>query len=174
MIIVTLRPAHEVDPDTDELGRSAVGWYPGMPPDQLRAAGRGCWKLGERAGHERYVLFVAQDRVRGAMEIQGFTRHGDRRAIEGEMLGAGHPIHDTYVGGPDPSASRTRNPIHYWEPGSDKTTCGCGCGAPTDRDFLPGHDQRAIHDRISRAFRSVREFLVWFDQQFPAEGEAAA
>lgn len=166
MIAITLKAAHELDPSKDELGRSLAGWYPGMPPEELYEAGRGCWKLGPRANREQYALFIAQDRVRGAMEIDGFTNHGPRRAMYGQMLAPGHPLYDQYMGQPDPVPSRTRNPVRYWDP-DQGGQCGCGCGAQTDREFLPGHDQRAIHDRISRAFRSVSEFLKWFDQQFP-------
>ncbi|MGH8997004.1 MAG: hypothetical protein ACRDX8_13735 [Acidimicrobiales bacterium] len=174
MIVITLKPAHEVDPAVDGLGRSKAGWYPGMSPEELYEAGRGCWKLGPRAEREQYVLFVAQGRVRGAMEVEGFTNCGDRRAINGRMLAIGDPIYDTYVDGPDPVPSRTRNPVRYWDPHGGDGWCGCGCRVQTEREFLPGHDQRAIHQRISRAFRSVSEFLAWFDKQFPPDESEAA
>lgn len=169
MIVINLGPAREVDKDEDGLGRSVVGWFPGMSDEQLYEAARGVWKLGSRADRERHALFIAQGLVRGAVEIDRLTVRGDRRAIVGvgqKLLGPGNPIYDTYVGKPDPTGSRTRNPVRYWDPSAGHV-CGCGCGEATEREFLPGHDQRAIHERISRVFRSVTEFLVWFDGQFP-------
>ena len=35
---------------------------------------------------------------------------------------------------------------------------------PTGR-FLPGHDQRAIHERIAK-ISFVADFLDWFDEHF--------
>ena len=84
--------------------------------------------------------------------------------MRGRVLRPGHPVHDEYVGGPalvDPA----RNPVSYVDSAlDDQTFCACGCGAPTtlSRDFLPGHDQRAIHERIARV-GTVRDFLRWFD-----------
>jgi hypothetical protein len=169
VVVINLASAREVDRNEDGLGRSVVGWHPGMTDEQLYEAGRGTWKLGSRADRERYALFVGHGIVRGAVEIDRLTVHDDRRAIVGvgeKLLGPGNPIYDAYVGKPDPTGSHTRNPIRYWDPSSGHV-CGCGCGEPTEREFLPGHDQRAIHERISRAFRTVTEFLAWFDDQFP-------
>jgi hypothetical protein len=47
---------------------------------------------------------------------------------------------------------------------NEGSPCACGCGAVAVRgDFAPGHDQRAIHDRI-RKVGTVREFIEWFDR----------
>jgi predicted DNA-binding transcriptional regulator AlpA len=43
--------------------------------------------------------------------------------------------------------------------------CRCGCGEATEREWLPGHDQRAVHQAIGKRFRTVSEFLDWFDNQ---------
>ncbi|MEU6077590.1 AAA family ATPase [Micromonospora sp. NPDC047074] len=52
-------------------------------------------------------------------------------------------------------------------------TCGCGCGGVVAgaRQFLPGHDQRAIHERISEQWGSAMGFIRWFDDTYrqPAE-----
>jgi hypothetical protein len=166
MLELFLGEAREVDPDTDPLNRSMVGWHPGMTPEAIYLAGRSAWKLGARADRERYALFVAQGRVRLAVEITGIIDHEttDRRSIEGRILGPGDEVHDTYVGGPDPSGPRTRNPIRYWSPTDG--TCHCGCGATTQGDWLPGHDQRAVHEAINAHFRTVVEFLDWYKEQF--------
>jgi len=43
----------------------------------------------------------------------------------------------------------------------DNRVCACHCGTPINRgDFLPGHDQRAIHERIAK----VGTVITWFDE----------
>lgn len=150
----------------DPLGRSVVGWSPTMSPAELYEACRGCWKVGERGKKERFILLVADDVVRGAMEVSGYADHSDHRtSFTGTMLGPGHPVFDAYVNKPDPCGGNHRNPVRYLP--NPPRSCGCGCGTTTERDFVPGHDQRAVHDRIKRVFGSVSNFLLWFDQQFP-------
>jgi hypothetical protein len=39
---------------------------------------------------------------------------------------------------------------------------GCGCWLPRGT-YFPGHDQRAIHERVARV-GGIREFLDWFDR----------
>jgi hypothetical protein len=34
------------------------------------------------------------------------------------------------------------------------------------RQFLPGHDQRAIHDRVSEQRGSTMGFIRWFDDTY--------
>ncbi|MBN6034108.1 hypothetical protein [Amycolatopsis sp. 195334CR] len=42
--------------------------------------------------------------------------------------------------------------------------CGCGCGEFSDRDFLPGHDVRAMQQRVRTYFDgSPKKFLRWVD-----------
>jgi hypothetical protein len=42
--------------------------------------------------------------------------------------------------------------------------CHCGCGESTDRDFLPGHDVRAMQARVREHFNSSpRQFIQWVD-----------
>jgi hypothetical protein len=169
MIHITLGHREEEAPG-DPLGRPYHGWSGDMTEEECYQYNRGRWVLGERADSERYALFSARDaagtkRVRAAIEITGIEDTGEgRRAMRGHVLKPGHPVHDQYVGGPalvDPA----RNPVSYVEsPLDDQGFCACGCGEPTarGRDFLPGHDQRAIHERIAKV-GGVREFLDWFD-----------
>lgn len=75
-----------------------------------------------------------------------------RRALRGKILRADHPVFDQYVGQEAPVMG-PRNPVTYFEsPLDGQGCCACGCGelVPLQRDFLPGHDQRAIHERIAR------------------------
>ena len=59
-----------------------------------------------------------------------------------------------------------RNPVTY--PSAGVRTCACGCGVDVvgSRVFLPGHDQRAIHDRIAQEWGTTLEFVEWFDETY--------
>ena len=43
--------------------------------------------------------------------------------------------------------------------------CACGCGDDTDRDFLPGHDVRAIQQRVRDHFGGSPLKLIQFLDQ---------
>jgi hypothetical protein len=163
MIHITLGPIGP-EPADDPLGRTHHGWREGMTDEENYYCNRGCWILGERADKEEFALFSARDDAgsklfRMAITIDGIEDAADgRRAMVGRILRAGHPVYDKYVGREAPA---TRNPVTYIE---DQEACACGCGelAAPGKDFLPGHDQRAIHDRITMV-GGVRKFLEWFD-----------
>jgi hypothetical protein len=38
-----------------------------------------------------------------------------------------------------------------------------------NRSFLPGHDQRAVHERIARQWGGTLGFMDWFDATYPAD-----
>ncbi|MFD9539655.1 hypothetical protein [Streptomyces sp. NPDC060022] len=165
MIHITLGDMKSVEPEDDFLGRSVIGWSPGMTDDQLYEAGRGCWVLGARADRERYALLSAHGIVRQAIRIEGIAPAGPaRRAIEGTVLKAGEdPVHDAFVGKPSP-VEGARNPITYFDSPHGARTCACGCDARVALGhFLPGHDQIALHKRVAR-IGTVYEFINWFDE----------
>jgi len=168
---ITLGNKRAADPD-DALGRAFVGFDESMTEEELYKANRGCWVLGARADQERYALISFGGIVRQAIEIDRIVPipKRNRRALEGRLLHHGHPVYDKYVNKPS-RVRGVRNPITYFDDEEDRT-CGCGCGADllSTRDFLPGHDQRAIHDRIAKV-GSVKSFLQWFDATY--QGDAA-
>lgn len=46
--------------------------------------------------------------------------------------------------------------------------CACGCGQTITKGYwVPGHDHRAIHERIARDHGSVAEFIDWYDRVYP-------
>lgn len=155
-----------MDPDQDELRRDRVGFSPTMSELALYDANHGCWKLGARAHRERYMIVTFEGIVRQAVEIKSIepvARTG-RSVVHGDILHAGHPVHDKYVGKPSP-VQGVRNPVTYFEDHDVEVgqPCRCGCGGTVaGGDFLPGHDQRAIHDRINQ-IGTVADFLDWFD-----------
>ncbi|MEU5411974.1 MULTISPECIES: hypothetical protein [Streptomyces] len=166
MIHITLGAMRYVNPREDQLGRDHVGWDPNMDDEALFRANRGCWVLGERADREQFALLSSQGVVRQAIEIDRLARvSGGRKAIEGRFLEAGHPVHDAYVGKPQP-IEPVRNPVTYFESPHAARTCGCDCGAPVTLGwFLPGHDQKALHDRVAK-IGTVHQFIEWFDRTF--------
>lgn len=151
-----------------------------MTQGELYAAMTSAWVLNPvRARRERYALGIGGRGAAGptlgvmALEIESIeldsegapgSHKDDRYRIVGRILGPGHPVYDNFVGQP---AQATRNPIRYEPSELDLTPCRCGCGEPARLAFLPGHDQRALHDRVAR-FGSVAKFCDWFDQTYPA------
>jgi hypothetical protein len=94
--------------------------------------------------------------------------HGDRLALEGSVLSSGHPVYDAWIGQPDPVETGSQNPVGYCELPQEKPflerPCACGCGAVTERDFLPGHDVRAMQARVREHFGgSPLRFIRWVD-----------
>lgn len=169
MIVITLGPERRIDPSEDELGRDRIGYSPTMSPLALYDASHGAWHLGERAHKERFALMTFDNKGVLAVEIDRIEpitgREGSRRSvIHGKVLTSGHPIHDTYVGKPSPIPPQ-RNPIGYYDAPEEQTPCRCGCGekTPAGKDFSPGHDQTALHDRV-RQIGTVRDFIDWFDR----------
>jgi hypothetical protein len=65
-----------------------------------------------------------------------------------------------------------RNPITYFESEYAARVCGCGCGAEVTLGyFLPGHDQKALHDRVAK-IGTVHDFILWFDEIYESSQEA--
>lgn len=180
MLHITVTAKKPVNPEQDGLGRPYVGYEDGMTQDEMYAANHGEWAIGARAQKERYALFSFGRTVIQAVEIHDLERttifsgdpnekRDDRYTINGTVLEAGHPVFDKYVGKPSPVIA-SRNPVRYFEdPEFDGgRLCACGCDEITTAgDFVPGHDQKAIHERIAR-IGTVADFLKWMDVVRPA------
>jgi hypothetical protein len=160
----------------DPLHREYIGYFPRMTQEEAWEAGRGVWKMNrERAARERFALIIGERAVRAVAEITGVTDAGDRVALDGQLLEPGHLICDTYLGAPDPVNNGSQNPIAYCELAEEAQyrlrQCACGCGETGERDFLPGHEIRAIQARIRARFGgSPLRFIQWLDAQVDAEG----
>jgi hypothetical protein len=172
MIQITLGRKKLVDPGDDPLHRSQIGWDEGLAGQQLYEIARGVWAMGKKAGQERYAIVSGAGTARQAIEIdQVVNVEGGRRAFVGNILQPGDPVYDLYVGKPAPNGNQ-QNPITYFESSLDNRVCACGCGTAINRgDFLPGHDQRAIHERIAKV-GTVKDFITWFDDTWdPGEND---
>lgn len=182
MLHITLGPWKEADPE-DGLHRSHVGYRPDMSEQEMYHANHGEWAIGKkRQESERFALFSFGGHVVQAIEIGSYRRtrkfekdekRDDKYTMDGTILEAGHPVYDKYVTKlTPPQITPGRNPVRYFEdPEFDSAVgklCRCGCGEMTTAgDFVPGHDQRAIHERIAR-IGTVAEFLDWMDVVRPA------
>ncbi len=155
------------------LPRMHAGWDPTMTAQEVYDAARGWWRLNQRAEQERYAVVVAGGQCQLAIRINKWQQEGDRRAFAGDILGPGDLVHDKFVGKPDPADSTSRFPVLYLADPVDEATCRCGCGATVSRgEWLQGHDQRAIHDRIRADFGgSVSRFIDWYDANGPFAGD---
>lgn len=165
----------------DPLGRVHVGYFPRITEDEAWQAGRGLWKMSrDKAGRERFAIITGEGITRAIAEITGHTVHetpgGVRVALEGRLLPAGHPVREAYLGEPDPVVNGSQNPVGYCDLPEETAfrtrACACGCGATNDRDFLPGHDVRAIQQRVRDHFGgSPLAFLRFVDARVPGSGE---
>lgn len=170
MIHIKLGPTRPAGED-DTMHRDYVGWSPEQSPQDLFERNCGRWKFGARARGERYAVFSSTDTGRTVLvvEIDDFRDvGGGKSAIVGTVLAAGNPVYDGLIG--QPSLDRFRNPVTYVDdhPLDQPRTCACGCdGVVTGiRQFLPGHDQRAIHDRIAAQWGNTVGFIRWFDTTY--------
>lgn len=115
MLHIRLGEHRPVDPMVDDLGRTFVGFRPGMSDAEMYEANRGCWRLGARAQDERYAIFSFDGIVRQALEISSVEpapRRSMRSIVYGRVLTQGNPMYDAYVNQPAPE-SRGRNAVSY-------------------------------------------------------------
>jgi hypothetical protein len=169
-----LGPAIGLDRVADDMSRQKAGWDPNMTDQQVYDLNRGLWVLGPRAQRERLATFSVDGTVRVVARIESIAvipakaaGRRSKRAIVGQVLGPGDPDYDALIG---TTVDGHRNPVTYIaDPSGGARACGCGCGAPVagHRAFLPGHDQRAVHDRITRQWGSTLGFVDWFDATYP-------
>ncbi|MGQ4616389.1 hypothetical protein [Nocardia sp. R7R-8] len=134
------------------------------------------WKANkDRLAREKFALIIGDGQVCAVGEITGVTDHGDRVAVERTVLLEGHPVRDAWIGRPHPVVNNSQNPVGYVslpeEAEFTERPCGCGCGQVSTRDFLPGHDVRAMQDRVRRMFAgSALEFIRWVDRKAGEHG----
>lgn len=110
MLQIQLGPERPAKPG-DRLGRSTIGWRPGMTEDEAWQAGRGIWKFNaDRALAQDEVQIVnTEGLVLAVATITGISKHGDRYALEGELLRG-----DARVGKPTATPHRSRNSVAYF------------------------------------------------------------
>jgi hypothetical protein len=158
----------------DPVGRTHIGYFPRMTEQEAWEAGRAVWKMNaDKARRQRFALVVGEGVVRAVGEIIDLAEHdigiGRRVELRGQVLPEGHPVREAYLGQSDPVVNGSQNPVGYCELPEElpflRRPCACGCGEEGDRDFLPGHDVRAIQARVREHFdSSPLKFVQWVDQ----------
>ncbi len=181
-INIKLSDVESENPRTDPLRRTWWGYRPTLTPAEIFEHNRGMWYLAaDRAGDERWLTFSYAGRIVAVAEIDGVEtlswlsadRRRPKQALTGRVLEPGHPVWDHFIDRIIPPA---RNPVTYIDdpeprPAPEPRGCECGCGAPVvgSRHFAPGHDQRAVHERIARQWGDTLGFIRWFDETYPHE-----
>ncbi|PPL19813.1 hypothetical protein GY24_04135 [Microterricola pindariensis] len=131
-------------------------------------------KIATYSYNSEVAMVVKLDRKGGKIEFDEFPDlEGGRTkfALRGKVLGPGDADYDALIG---TTVDSFRNPVTYpLRPLDTPRTCGCGCGEEVadSRDFLPGHDQRAVHERIAQEWGTTLGFIEWFDATYGAPGE---
>lgn len=158
-----------VDPTEDPMARSWIGWSPELTDQEIYEQNRGVWVLGRGARTQRIATFSYDGKVVTVVAIDGIEdapllpQRRQKQMIEGRVLSAGDTDYDALIGSP---VDGHRNPVTYTP--REERTCGCGCGGNVSgqRSFLPGHDQRAIHERIAKQWGTTLRFVEWFDAEY--------
>lgn len=113
MLQIQLGPDRQTDPSTEALGRSRIGYHPGMTEQEAWTAGRGVWVLKvDRALEQDEVQIVNLDGIVVAVaEILGIakTRASGRFAIDGQLK-----LGDPRVGKLTTTPHRSRNSVAYF------------------------------------------------------------
>lgn len=165
---------------SDPLSRSSIGYFPRMTEAEAWEAGRGVWRMSaEKVSRQKFALIVGEGHVHAVGEITGVSVHGDRIALEGHVLAEEHPVRDAYLGQPDPVETGSQNPVGYCDLLEEqqfvRRPCYCGCGDLTDRDFLPGHDVRAMQNRVRQHFDgSPLKFVQWVENMLVSADSSGA
>jgi len=124
----------------------------------------------DKAARQKFALIVGEGLVCAVGQVTGFAVHAGRIELQGHPLPEGHPVREAYLGRPDPVENGSQNPVGYCDLPEEQqfvqAPCHCGCGQSTDRDFLPGHDVRAMQARVRQHFGgSPLRFVQWVDAQ---------
>lgn len=178
-----LSDVFSVDPEDDPMDREWVGYRPTLTGKELFERNRGMWYLRlDNVEKEDYATFSYRGKIVAVAEISGVETlpwadsrgRRDKQAVTGQALQPGHRVYEHFIDRLVPGVSR--NPVSYIEdpeprPEPEPGSCACGCGAtvPAGKNFVPGHDQRAVHERIARQWGDTLGFISWFDETYPAK-----
>ena len=124
-----------------------------------------------RAAAERFALITGMSKVLAVTEIEDVTQHGDRIALEGQPLAAGHSLYDAYTPACYPLANQSQNSITYGslpEEGPFRIRpCGCGCGQESRTRLRARPRAGSYPGAHPRALRRVSSGAHPVDRQDP-------
>jgi hypothetical protein len=110
MLQIKIAARQSVNPEQDPMGRTWVGYTPGMSEEDAWEAGRGCWVMkASRAIDEDEVQIVSgEGTILAVATMRGLIKHGNRLEIIGDLQ-KGHERVGTVAG----HVSKSQNPISY-------------------------------------------------------------
>lgn len=103
-ININLGPRQDVDPYTQPIPRSFVGFDAKASDEQLWNANRGAWPLPSQTTQEQFATFSHDGTIRLVAELEGVENvEQDGRIVQallGRLLHRGDPVRDALVGRP--------------------------------------------------------------------------
>lgn len=110
MLQIRLGAQRAVDPTTDPLGRTHVGYRSGMSVHEAWLAGRGVWKLSpSRALEQEEVQIISPAGVILAVaDVLSVHRYDDRFAVDGNLKDS-----DPRIGAMTDKLVTSQNPVSY-------------------------------------------------------------
>lgn len=159
------------DHENDPMGRRWVGWDDNASLDDLFDLNRGVWRIGKRVERERYATFSHNGVIKMVAEISGTEHYSFTDGSPPKTAVVGRVIRDPDVlaGFRRVTVDTHRNPVTYLpDPDAGPRVCACGCGSPVvgSRAWHPGHDQRAVHKRITERWGGTLGFIRWYDATY--------
>lgn len=163
-------PGTSVGEDPSDWNRNWAGFDPHASDSVNFNQNRGVYKIGPRGHRERIATMSVGHVIRIVAEIDHIEdvplrSGGVKQAVVGHVLRRGHPDYDRLI---DTAIEPFRNPVRYLPDDNSNFGCMCGCGSelPPGRRWVPGHDQRALHDRVAEGWGSVERFIRWYDDEY--------
>ena len=158
--------------DNSVWKRTWVGYDPLKNDAQNFDQNRGVYNINApRAKRERIITMSLEHTIRIVAALDDVVDvplldGRVKQALVGHVLAPGNPDYDRLIG---TTITPFRNPVRYIPDGLQDLHCLCGCGTPVTsaRRWVPGHDQRALHDRVTEGWGSVERFIRWYDDERP-------
>jgi hypothetical protein len=112
MITLRMGPEQRADPFNQPVGRTLMGYRPGLSERECWERTRGVWLLDQkRVLAEQFVVVMDHDCiVRAVAEIDGIEQYGKKLAIVGRLF-EGHPL----VGRASPWINTAQNGVGYFK-----------------------------------------------------------
>lgn len=129
--MITLTMGHEELLYDDPMGRTAMGWRPGLSESECWDRTRGLWILNENRVLKEDLAAVI-DRsgtIRAVATVTGIRKYSHKRAITGTVM-PGHP----WVGTQAPPINDSRNPVKYFT----------GIAVPTMQPAIEATDDEGV------------------------------
>lgn len=164
-------PGTRVGEDPSIWNRTWAGYDPHATDAVNFEQNRGVWKIAHSKGNRERIATMSLSHVikiiAAVDHIEDIPLHGGgvkQAVVAARILGPGDPDYDRLI---DTTIESFRNPVRYLPDDAADSICLCGCGAELSRGrrWVPGHDQRALHDRVTQGWGSVERFIRWYDDE---------